>query len=74
MLYVVATPLQGVVDPEMVPGWAGDPAGFTARELTAELPQALFATTLKVPPTLPDVTDILVADEVPDQPDGRVQL
>ena len=45
-----------------------------ANDRTALLPQALFALTVTVPELLPIIAVMLVDVEVPDQPDGNVQV
>ena len=61
--------------PEMNPGCAGtDESTMTNNVCARLLPQALFAVTKMVPPLLPGVALIEVVVELPDQPEGSVQV
>jgi hypothetical protein len=74
ILYVVATPEHGVVEPVIVPGVAGVEDGVTAKVLADDVPQAPFAATLTLPAVALGVAEILVVVEVPVQPPGKVQV
>ena len=58
----------------MLPGCAGTGVTDTDRVLGVLGPQALFAVTEMVPPLLPGVALIEVVVELPDQPEGSVQV
>ncbi len=74
MLYVCATPEQTVAVPEIEPGAVAAPEIVTANVRAVDVPQAFCAVTLIVPPVVPVVAVILFVVEVPDQPEGSVQL
>ena len=67
-------PEQIVVLPEMVPGCVGPAFTVTDKVCTAELPQALLATTVMLPPVEPAVVEIELVVLLPDQPLGKVQV
>jgi hypothetical protein len=58
----------------MVPGCAGAAEMVTARVEAVELPHALFAVTVTLPPVAPAVVVMLFVVLVPDQPLGNVQV
>ena len=61
--------------PEMAPGVDGaEAAMLTDKVLTGLLPQPLFAFTEIEPPAVPLVTVIVLVVELPDQPEGKVQV
>ena len=59
--------------PEIVPDWEGTVFTLTLRVRGLLLPQLLIAITEMVPPFEPAVVVIEVDDELPLQPDGKVQ-
>jgi hypothetical protein len=64
------------VFPEITPGWTGNVqvVTVTASVLVGPAPQALFALTVMFPPAVPAVVEIEVVVEVPDHPEGSVQV
>lgn len=62
------------VPPVMLPGWAGTLETDTDKFCAGEDPHELFAITLMVPPVLPTMATIVLADEVPVHPEGRVHV
>lgn len=66
-------PIQALEFPIMLPGVAGIAVLVTLKLAVALLPHALFALTLMVPetPVLALMLDVL---ELPDQPEGKVQV
>jgi hypothetical protein len=61
--------------PVIVPGCAGNvQAIVTASVLVGPAPQVLFALTVILPPAVPAVAVIEVVVDVPDQPEGKVQV
>jgi hypothetical protein len=74
ILYVFELPAQTVVFPFIVPGVDGFEFTVTAKDWVADEPQLLLADTVMFPPELPEVTEIELVVEDPDQPDGRVHV
>ena len=58
----------------MTPGWAGTVAGTTESVLAVPGPQMLLAFTVMVPAEGPVTTLMETVDEVPVQPEGKVQV
>lgn len=58
----------------MVPGWVGAPAMLTAKVWELELPQALPAVTMTVPPLAPATVLMEAVVLVPVHPPGKVQV
>ncbi len=58
----------------MAEGCAGTALEVTVKVCEVELPQALFATTVIVPPDAPAVALMLLLVLLPLQPDGKVQV
>ncbi len=46
----------------------------TGNVADADVPQLLIAATEMLPPAVPVVTEMLLPEDVPDQPAGKVQL
>ena len=74
MLYVIELPAQTEAVPLMVPGVAGMILTVMLWVCKDDEPQALFAFTVIFPPDEPAVVVIDVVVEVPDQPEGKVQV
>lgn len=66
-------PLHGAVGPLMRPGEGGVVPGETARVRMGDVPQLFTAATVIVPAAVPTVVVMLVPEEVPLQPAGKVQ-
>lgn len=58
----------------MDPGWVGVALTVTPKVDAAELPQALLAATVMLPPVEPAITVMLLVVLVPDHPPGNVQV
>ena len=74
MLYILVLPSQTDAEPLMLPGVAGMVLTVTLWVSTADEPQALLAITVIFPVVDPAVVVIDVVVEVPDQPEGKVQV
>ena len=74
MLYVLVEPWHTDEGPEMVPGWSGIIVTVTLLLRGGLEPQALSAVTVIFPPLVPAVALIEVVDELPVQPEGKVQV
>ena len=60
--------------PDIGPGCEGVGVTLTVNVLGELLPQLTLAVTKIAPPELPAVAEMDVDVEVPDQPDGKVQV
>lgn len=69
-----ALALQTEAGPAIVPGIAGAEPKLTANVWADELPHALFAVTVTLPPPVPAVAFILLVVELPLQVLGSVQV
>ena len=67
-------PSHTLVEPVIVPGWAGVVDTVVVRVRAILVPQKLVAVTEIVPPVDPTVVLIDVVVEVPLHPEGRVQV
>jgi hypothetical protein len=74
MLYVCEEPWQTEAFPEIEPGAAGVVRPETLNVLALLVPQELEAVTEIFPLVDPAVTEMEVEAEVPDHPEGKVQL
>jgi hypothetical protein len=72
--YVFDVPEQTGAFPLIVPGVAGVVFTVTANVCTEEEPHALLAFTVMFPPDEPAVALMLVVVDVPDHPEGNVQV
>lgn len=67
-------PGQTKTPPLIGAGWAGGLLTITEKYWGAEEPHPLLAVTVISPPLIPAVALIKLVDDVPDQPEGRVQV
>ena len=68
-------PPQIVVLPEIIPGVEGTVLMTVIDKVCGDDdPQELLAVTESVPPVVPAERVIVLVDEVPDQPEGRLQV
>lgn len=67
-------PEQIVALPLIKPGVAGTLFTVNAKVCKVEDPQELLAVTVMLPPVVPAVALMLIDEEVPDQPPGKVQV
>ena len=74
MLYILEVELQIDAFPLIAAGWAGGVFTVTANVLATDEPQALLAVTLTLPEVVAARAVIVVVAEVPDQPEGKLQL
>ena len=58
----------------MAEGCAGGPETNTPKVLSTDLPQSLLAATDTIPPEVEVVTNMVSEVELPDHPDGNVQV
>lgn len=77
MLYVLISPGHTLTVPPavaMVDGFAGNGADVTESVCATPAPHTFDANTVMVPPAEPAITVIVLLDEVPLHPAGKVQL